>query len=98
MSSHDLAQVLVRTAPALRRRGVEHLAIFGSRARGDAKAKSDLDVLLDVPLGQKFSLIDLVGVERLIADEVGCPVSAVMRRSIEPAFMARIAPDVIEIF
>ena len=29
-------------------RGVKHLALFGSRAHGDASANSDLDILLDI--------------------------------------------------
>lgn len=46
----------------LNSRGVEHLAIFGSRARGDDREDSDLDLLLDVPTGRRFSLFDLAGV------------------------------------
>ncbi len=83
---------------ALQRAGVEHLAIFGSRARGDDRPDSDLDVLLDVPWESKFSLIDLVGVERLIGEAINAPVSAVMRRSLKPDFMAQIASDVTEVF
>ncbi len=82
----------------LQKAGVEHLAIFGSRARGDHRPDSDLDVLLDVDWDRKFSLVDLVGVERLIGEAVDAPVSAIMRRSIKPDFMARIAPDVTDVF
>lgn len=83
---------------ALQKAGVEHLAIFGSRARGDHRPDSDLDVLLDVDWDRKFSLVDLVGVERLIGNAIAAPVSAIMRRSIKPDFMARIAPDVTNVF
>ncbi|MHB8886924.1 MAG: nucleotidyltransferase family protein [Methylovirgula sp.] len=83
---------------ALQKAGVEHLAIFGSRARGDNRPDSDLDVLLEVASEHKFSLIDLVGVERLIGEAVEASVSAIMRRSLKPDFMARIAPDVTDIF
>ena len=94
----DIALRLRETAPALRARGVEHLAIFGSRARGDARPDSDLDVLLDVPEGVKFSLIDLVGVERMIGEAAGCPTGAILRDGAKPEFLARIASDLIEIF
>jgi predicted nucleotidyltransferase len=83
---------------ALRKAGVEHLAIFGSRARGDNRPDSDLDVLLDVDWDRKFSLVDLVGVERLIGNAISAPVSAIMRRSIKPDFMARIAADITNVF
>jgi predicted nucleotidyltransferase len=40
----DLRQEIARRLPALRFR----MTIFGSRARGDAEADSDMDVLLEV--------------------------------------------------
>jgi predicted nucleotidyltransferase len=98
MKNADLADILARNASALRARGVEHLAIFGSRARGDNRPDSDLDVLIDVPFDRKFSLIDLVAVERIIGETAGCSAGAVMRRSAKPEFLARIANDVIEIY
>lgn len=78
--------------------GVRGLAVFGSRARGDYGPESDLDVLVDVPRGSKFSLLDLVGVEHAIGDRIGIPANAFMRRSLEPNFLSSIASDVIEIF
>ena len=41
--------------------GVTALSIFGSRARGDARLDSDLDVLIDVDPDLRFSLLDLAG-------------------------------------
>ncbi|MGP0060389.1 MAG: nucleotidyltransferase family protein [Beijerinckiaceae bacterium] len=97
----DKAEIIKRLRSerdALEARGVEHLAIFGSRARGDHRPDSDLDVLLEVPWERKFSLIDLVGVERIIGKAVEAPVTALMRRSVRSDFMARIAPDVTDVF
>jgi predicted nucleotidyltransferase len=98
MKKAELIECLRAQQSALKARGIEHLAIFGSRARGDYRPDSDLDVLLEVPWERKFSLIDLVGVERLIGEAVDAPVSAIMRRSVKPDFMARIAPDVTDVF
>lgn len=43
-------------APELRGLGVAHLSLFGSMARGEAGAGSDVDVLIDVSPDRTFSL------------------------------------------
>lgn len=84
--------------PALRERGVTSLAIFGSRSRGDYRANSDLDVLVTVKKGIKFSLIDLVGLSHIISDEIGIPANVFMKRSLDPTMAATIQPDIVEVF
>lgn len=44
-------------ASALRKRGVKHLYVFGSVARGDAGADSDIDLAIDVDPESRFSLV-----------------------------------------
>lgn len=83
---------------ALRKRGITSLAIYGSRARGDARRDSDLDILVEIKEGIKFSLLDLIGVEHIIRDATGLETHAEMRRSLEPRFAERIADDIIEVF
>jgi len=78
--------------------GVEHVAIFGSRARGDDRRDSDIDLLIEVAQEQDFSILNLVGVEQIVADELGIPANAFMRRSLEPNFRATIQADIIEVF
>ena len=41
--------------------GVTHMVLFGSRARQDNRADSDVDLVVEVDPGRKFSLIDLSG-------------------------------------
>jgi uncharacterized protein len=102
MTRDEIIAKLKETAPALRAEGVTRLAIFGSRARGDARDDSDLDVLIDVDPDAKLRGLKLIGVladaERTITAATGIPTQAEMRNSLEPRFAERIADDVVEVF
>jgi uncharacterized protein len=97
-SSSELIEELKRLAPRLRAEVVTGLAIFGSRARGDHRPDSDLDVLIDVEKGRKFSLLDLIGVSHLIQDDLGIETNIVMARSLEDRFRNEIEADVRPVF
>jgi|APMI01.1.fsa_nt_gi predicted nucleotidyltransferase len=77
---------------------VRHFAIFGSRAHGDHRADSDLNVLLDVPWKLRFSLLDLVGIEQFISDRAGLSANAFMRGSLDDDFAADIHGDTIRVY
>jgi len=57
---------------AARRRGVDNVRVFGSVARGEAEAGSDLDLLVDLKPGR--TLIDLAGFRRDVSDLLDLPV------------------------
>ena len=61
----DALDVLRANAPRLQARGVRHAAIFGSVARGEANAQSDVDVLLEMDPERR---IGLFGYAALCAD------------------------------
>ena len=98
MIRDEIIRKIRATAPALQAEGVSKLAIFGSRARGDERADSDLDVLIEVEPDSRFSLLNLIGVEHIIKDATGLAAQATMRRSLDPRMAERIADDVIEVF
>jgi uncharacterized protein len=97
MTRDEIIATIRSAAPALRAEGVAKLAIFGSRARGDPRSDSDLDVLVEVEPDKRFSLFNLIGVEHIIQDAIGLSVQATMQRSLEPRMAARIADDIIEV-
>lgn len=63
----------------LRKLGVERLSVFGSTARGEAKAGSDIDlaVVLDRSLVGLLRLSRLNAIRDLLACEFGQPVDVV---------------------
>ena len=63
----------------------EKIALFGSRARGEGHEKSDLDILVSFKNhGESpYSLLELLSIEKRLADELGFPVEIVNEKSIK---------------
>jgi len=68
-------------------------AIFGSYARGDFHAGSDLDLLVDVDAGA--TLLDLIGLQHFLEDKLGCQVDVVTRRSLREEIRASVFNEAI---
>jgi predicted nucleotidyltransferase len=89
-------QALMEQAlPILRRYGVTRAGVFGSRARGEAQADSDLDLLVDLPEGS--SLLDLVGLQLDLGDTLGLSVDAHTYRSLHHLLRDRILAEEVRI-
>jgi predicted nucleotidyltransferase len=82
----------------LRALGVTKLWLFGSLARGDARPDSDVDVLIDIVPGRRFSLLDLSAVRLALCDLLGREAGVVIREDLRPRFRERIADDLVEAF
>jgi len=82
----------------LRERGLRSLAVFGSVARGTARADSDVDVLIDVEPGTSFSLIDLVRLKDFLQDRLGYEVDVVTRTGLEADVRDRVQSEAVIVF
>ena len=98
MTRDNLIKTLRLLKPALETEGVQHLALFGSRARGDNRPDSDIDLLVEVAETNSFSILNLIGVEHAVSDNIGLKANAIMRRSLRDNFRASIEPDIVDIF
>lgn len=97
MSQDELKQRILAMRPELQARGVCHMSLYGSRARGDARSNSDVDVMIDVD-NPRFSILDLVGVEQDLSDHLGLPVQVAMRRSLPERLARTTRNERIELF
>ena len=99
LSREQLLAELRALKPQFEREGVVHMSLFGSRARGDNRPDSDVDIVVDVLRGKRFGL-EAVGVFNLIEERTGLPSSIVTRDGLglDPNFKARVAHDEITVF
>jgi len=98
VSLHTIVGKLQQLAPELKAAGVIRLWLFGSRARGDARLDSDLDVLVDTTARGAEPAFDFFKALRMIEDNVGLPVQISQRELLKPRIIERIADDLIEVF
>lgn len=81
----EILATLAALEKPLRERGLASLALFGSTARDTARADSDVDVLIDIAPGFRFSLIDLAAVKDLLEDRLGHSVDVVIKNALGPS-------------
>jgi predicted nucleotidyltransferase len=98
LTRDEILAGLKRLEPALRARGVTHLAIFGSRSRADARPDSDLDVLVDVDGSCRNPLFVAFDTQHIVQDGIGIETQATLRSDLGSRIAERIADDLIEVF
>jgi predicted nucleotidyltransferase len=92
----NIEQVLRRELPRLERQyRVSSLALFGSRARLQAKADSDLDVL--VAFDRVPGLLRFIELEQDLSDLLGLKVDLVLQESLKPAVRLRVSADLVPV-
>lgn len=83
--------------PSLRSRyGIERLWVFGSRADGNARAGSDLDLLAEFSK-RDFSLLGFIGIEQTLSDRLGLKVDLVDIEALRPELQPHVRPQAVAV-
>ena len=81
----------------LKRLGVQHLYLFGSTARGEARDDSDVDLFFDYEKGE-LSLFGLMEVKEQAARILGRKTDIMTRDSIHKVLRAGIEAAALQVF
>ena len=98
MHREEIIARLRENEAALRARGVTHAALFGSRARGDARPDSDTDIMVEIDPDAPVTVYDYVAIRDYIAALFDGPVDVVDREGLKPYLRPAVTTDAIYAF
>jgi predicted nucleotidyltransferase len=97
----DRQQILAKlreNETSLRARGVSHAALFGSRARGDDRPDSDIDIKIEVDPAARIGVYEYVALKDYIAELFDDPADVVSREGLKPYLRPAATTDAIYAF
>jgi len=97
MPRDPVIEKLCTHADAIRAFGVTALYLYGSTARDDAGASSDVDLFADVDY-QRFGFIPFMDLRDYLSTLLGCKVDFTTRNALHPDLRDRIMASAIKVF
>ena len=91
----EIDTIKEKIRPILQKHGIKKAGLFGSYARGEMKADSDIDILVE--LGDDISLLDFIGIKLELEDVLGKKVDLVEYNTIKPLLRERILSEEVAI-
>jgi hypothetical protein len=97
MEYNEVIRRLKQHEADLKRLGVEHLFMFGSTVRGEAREDSDVDLFFDHPEGS-IGLFELMDIKAAAAAILECKTDIMTRRSLHHVLRERIERSAMQVF
>ncbi len=98
MGRNEIIQRLREHEALLRARGIAHVALFGSRARGEEHPESDTDILIEFDPAARVTVYDYAGVQREISGLFDGSVDVINRDGLKPRLARSVKDDAIYAF
>jgi y4mF family transcriptional regulator len=94
----EAIRTLKRHRRKLRERGVRHVGIFGSTARGENRLDSDVDILVEYDDTIVRSLLDVAAIRSFLEQIIGRPVDVADREQLRQHVAPSALKDVVDAF
>ena len=75
--------------------GASNIRVFGSVARGEEEAQSDIDLLIQLESGR--SLLDLIAIKQELEALLGCSVDVLTEAAISPYLREQILREAVRL-
>jgi predicted nucleotidyltransferase len=99
VTREEIIDKLKAMEPELRARGITRMQMFGSRARGDNREDSDLDLLIEYKRPPTASGFDFFGIGSDLTEALGVETQVTENwEGMKPRFRREIAPDLVTVF
>ncbi len=98
MRKNDAIITLENNAEAIKDLGATALYLFGSTARDETKATSDVDIFIDYDHRSRFNAFDLMSIKLLLEDKLKTSVDITTRDGLHPRLKDRIEKSAIKVF
>lgn len=89
-------EILNIVSQSLQKQGAKEIAVFGSYARNEEQPDSDLDIL--VKFSEKKGLLELVGIEQELSDQLQIKVDLLTEKSISPYIIDHVKNEMLILF